>query len=57
MLKLVSDKGRWAVRDRSMIFSNVVWINSEDIKKHAYILLDDEGNDLEVNMADYVVDN
>jgi hypothetical protein len=57
MLKLVSDKGRWAVKDKSMIFSNVIWIEPEDIKKYKYILLDDDGNDLGVRMADYVVDD
>lgn len=57
MLKLVSDKGRWALKDKSMIFSNVIWIEPEDIKKYKYILLDDDGNDLGVRMADYVVDD
>ena len=56
MLKLISDHGRWAVRDKSMIFSNVIWVSSNDVKEGRYILLDDNGNNLNVNIADYAME-
>ena len=46
--KLVSDVGRWATRDNSMIFSNVVWISDfkEALKYH---LVDDERNEIKLD--------
>lgn len=45
-MKLVSDNGRFATKDNTMIFSNVVWlVSSDDIK--LYHLIDD--NKLEIN--------
>lgn len=55
-MKLVSDKGHWATRDNSMIFSNVVWlINEKDA--YTYHLIDDEHKDIELNgsVVDYIV--
>ena len=41
-LKLVANNGRWSLRDKSMIFGNVVWlINEADI--YNYQLINDEG--------------
>ena len=49
MVKLVSDTGRWALRDNSMIFCNVIWESSyKDCQK--YHLIDDEGNELPFNI-------
>ena len=41
-LKLVANNGRWSLRDKSMIFGNVVWLVSEsDI--YNYQLINGEG--------------
>ena len=56
MLKLVSNSGRWAVKDRSMIFGNVIWVNLEEVKSNKYILIDDDDNDLKVNLSEYLID-
>ena len=55
MLKLVSQDGRWATKDKSMIFCNVVWVSNDDITQNRYILIDDEGNDLKVSLSDHLV--
>ena len=44
-MKLVSEIGRWATKDNSMIFSNVVYlVNEGDIK--LYHLLDENMNEI-----------
>ena len=54
MLKLVSEKGRWATHGNTMIFSNVVYLCSlEDM--NLYHLIDENGNDMHVKQADYLV--
>lgn len=56
MYKLVSEVGRWALKDNSMIFSNVVWLlNKEEAYK--YHLIDENKNDIEVNISDYIVES
>lgn len=53
-MKLVSDKGRFALKDNSMIFSNIVWLVDEsDIK--LYHLIDDNYNELSCNMESFII--
>ena len=42
MLKLVSDKGRWAIKNNEMIFSNVVWLTDISEMKRYHLI--DENN-------------
>ena len=45
MYKLVAEDGRWAVRDNSMIFSNVVYLSDEkDAMK--YHLIDENREEI-----------
>lgn len=55
MFKLVSANGRWAYKDNSMIFSNVVWLCEEDNKK-LYHLIDDNKNEITDDVDKYLVD-
>ena len=56
MPKLVSNVGRFALRDNSMIFSNVVnLVNEKD--KRLYHLIDENGNELDSYMGGYIVDD
>lgn len=45
MLKLVSDKGRWAIKNNEMIFSNVVWLTDISEMKR-YHLIDDDNKEI-----------
>ena len=45
MLKLVSDKGRWAINNNEMIFSNVVWLTDISEMKR-YHLIDDYNKEI-----------
>ena len=56
MLKLVSEVGtRWSFLDGYQIYGNVVWLTDiEEISK--YSLIDEDGNKLNVNVEDYLVD-
>lgn len=56
MLKLVSNTGRWALRDNSMIFSNVVWL-IEEKDTQLYHLIDDNHEEikLENDISDYMI--
>ena len=58
MLKLITDKGRWALKDNSMIFCNVVWlIDKKDA--NLYHLIDDNHEEIKTdkNITDYIVDD
>lgn len=55
MFKLVSANGRWAYKDNSMIFSNVVWLCEED-NKRLYHLIDDNKNEITDDVDKYLVD-
>jgi hypothetical protein len=48
-MKLVSEKGRWALRDNSMIFTNIVVLPDEK-SKHLYHLIDENRNEIEFNL-------
>lgn len=54
MLRLVSDYGRWANNDNSMMFRYVVYLEDENdaLKYH---LIDDDGNDLHVDVSKYLI--
>lgn len=44
-MKLVTEKGRWALRDNSMIFGNIVWLcEYKDI--YLYHLIDDNSQEI-----------
>ena len=49
-MKLVSEVGRWAIKDNSMIFGNVVWLCSEDEVK-LYHLIDENKNEIKVDIG------
>jgi hypothetical protein len=56
MLKLVSDKGRWATKDNSMIFGTVVYLVDEsDIR--LYHLIDKNKKEINVDILSCLVDN
>ena len=54
MYFLVSDKGRWATKNNEMIFKYVVFLGKTPKDARKYHLIDDEGNDLKVNVEDYI---
>ena len=54
MYFLVSDTGRWATKNNEMIFKYVVFLGRTPKDALKYHLIDDEGNDLKVNVADYI---
>lgn len=53
MFKLVSEVGRWAIKDNSMIFCNVVWLSKKE-DAHKYHLIDDDRNEIKVNIEDCI---
>lgn len=53
MVKLVAEDGRWATNGNEMIFSNVVWCGEDEV--NMYHLIDKDGNDLKVDVRDYIV--
>lgn len=55
-MKLVAEKGHWATRDNSMIFSNVVWLLNEK-DAYTYHLIDDDHNEIKLDksITDYIV--
>ena len=57
MMKLVTDKGRWAKLDNSMIFSNVIYLTERN-DALSYHLIDDNGEEIRLNSTvfDYIVD-
>jgi hypothetical protein len=57
-MKLVSDKGHWALKDNSMIFSNIIWICKEK-DAFLYHLIDDNHNEIELDksITDYIVND
>ncbi|MBP5457003.1 MAG: hypothetical protein J6Y37_10910 [Paludibacteraceae bacterium] len=44
-MRLVTDKGRWALNDNSMIFSKVVWLVDES-DVNMYHVIDDNGKEV-----------
>ena len=54
-MKLVSEVGRWAYKDNSMVFSNVVWLCSID-DKNLYHLIDENGDDIYIDIDKCLVD-
>ncbi len=56
MPKLVSNVGRFALRDNSMIFSNVVNLVDEKDKR-LYHLIDENGNEIDSYMGGYIVED
>lgn len=57
LFKLMSESGRWALRDNSMIFTNVVWVNEEDLLKNKYHLIDENGKEISSRMIDYIIED
>ena len=57
MMKLVTEKGRWAKLDNSMIFSNVIYLTERN-DALLYHLIDDNGKEIRLNSTvfDYIVD-
>ena len=53
-MRLVSEDGRWAYKDNSMIFSNVVCLCEEN-DKNLYHLIDDEKNEITDDVDKYLV--
>ena len=55
MYKLISEVGRWATKDNSMIFSNVVWMSKRE-DAYKYHLIDDEKNEIKVKIEDCIIE-
>ena len=57
MLRLISDKGRWATKNNEMIFTNIVWLCDRD-DALLYHLIDDDKNEIKLdkNIYDYVIE-
>jgi hypothetical protein len=57
MLKLVSEVGtRWSFMNGYQVYGNVVWLmDMEDAKN--YTLIDKDGNKMNVDSNDYIVDD
>ena len=56
-MKLVIDKGRWATKDNSMIFGNIVWLcNIDDV--NLYHLIDEKYNEIKLpkKIEEYIID-
>ena len=55
MLKLVSKEGRFALKDNSMIFSNVVYlVNMDDVR--LYHLIDSKGDEITSYVDNFIVE-
>ena len=53
-MRLVTNKGRFATKDNSMIFSNIVWlIDENDIK--LYHLIDIDGKEIECDLHEVLI--
>lgn len=53
-MRLVTNKGRFATKDNSMIFSNIVWlIDENDIK--LYHLIDIDGKEIEYDLHELLI--
>lgn len=55
-LKLINNKGRFAYKDNSMIFTNVVWLVDEDDTRLYHLIEDDSTNEIEKDVTKYIVD-
>ena len=54
MYFFVSGTGRWARKNNEMIFKYVVFLGKTPKDARKYHLIDEEGNDLKINVADYI---
>jgi len=55
MLKLVSEKGRFALKDNSMIFSNVVYLIEMDDTRLYHLIQDDSLDEIDYYVEKYLV--
>jgi len=55
MLKLVSEKGRFALKDNSMIFSNVVYLIEMDDIRLYHLIQDDSLDEIDHYVEKYLV--
>lgn len=55
MLKLVSEEGRFALKDNSMIFSNVVYLLSEDDTRLYHLIQEDSLEEIDHYVEKYLV--
>lgn len=57
MLKLITNEGKWALKDNSMIFSNIVWLVDEK-DANLYHLIDDNHKEIKTDkkIIEYIVD-
>jgi hypothetical protein len=55
MLKLISEKGRFALRDNSMIFSNVVYLIEMDDTRLYHLIQDDSLDEIDHYVEKYLV--
>lgn len=56
-MKLITDKGRWAIKDNTMIFNKIVWLTKKE-DALLYHLIDDNHNEipLEKDIYEYMVE-
>lgn len=55
MLKLVSKEGRFALKDNSMIFSNVVYLLNEDDTRLYHLIQEDSLEEIDHYVEKYLV--
>ncbi len=55
MLKLVSEEGRFALKDNSMIFSNVVYLLSEDDTRLYHLIREDSLEEIDHYVEKYLL--
>ena len=54
-MKLVSEVGRFALKDNSMIFGNIVWICDHDEKRLYHLIGENNTDEIDKNMDNYLV--
>lgn len=55
MLKLVSKEGRFALKDNSMIFSNVVYLLNEDDTRLYHLIQEDSLEEIDHYVEKYLL--
>lgn len=56
-MKLVSDYGRFANKDNSMIFSNVVWLVSKEDSKLYHLISNDSVDEIASDISEFMVED
>lgn len=54
--KLISDKGRFALKDNSMIFCSTVWLCDKDDVNMYHLIEDNSTIEIKKNVSEYLVE-